>query len=234
VGALFGVGGGVLLVPALSFLAGMEFRQAIGVSLVAVAAMSIAGSTIFLRRGLVHIPIAVEFQFFSVLGASLASILSPLIPEGPLYFVFATLLLFAGNQMWRATPAREEPTREVRHAPGNLAAFGSGTLSGLLGVGGGILNTPVLHLIFGLPFRVAAGTSIFVLGSTAAAASWVFFVRGSILIEVAALAALGAGLGSGLVAWIGHRTEHAGLRTAFAGFLLLIALVMIWNGLARL
>lgn len=227
------MGGGVLLVPTLSLIAGLDLREAIGVSLVAVAAMSVGGSAIFLRRGFVHIPIAVEFQFFSVLGASLAGLLSPLVPEAPLYFVFAALLLFSGSRMVKVGPTPSHVV-EVRHAKGNLAAFVSGTLSGLLGVGGGVLNTPVLHLVFGLPFRVAAGTSIFVLGSTAAAASVVFFVRGAILVEAAAFSAVGAGIGSSVVALVGHRTENPALRVGFAFFLSVIAVIMIRNGIVRL
>ncbi len=225
----------MLIVPALSLLTGIAFREAVAVSLVAVAAMSVSASPVFLRQGLVDIPIAIEFQFFSVFGAAAAGLMAPVIPETPLYFLFAVVLLYSCVRMLKPPVAADANKRpEAPRRLGNAAALGSGALSGLLGVGGGVLNTPVLHLIFGLPFRVAAGTSIFILGATAASAALIYLFRGDVILGAAALTAVGAGIGAGLMAAVGHRTEKRWLRTAFAVFLTVVALVMVRNGFGQL
>lgn len=226
----------MLIVPALALVTGIAFREAVAVSLVAVAAMSVGASPVFLRRGLVDIPIAIEFQFFSVFGAASAGLMAPLVPEAPLYFLFAVVLIYSGFRMLKAqgVDGSDVPPTGSPRAVGNTAALGSGALSGLLGVGGGVLNTPVLHLVFGLRFRVAAGTSIFILGATAASAAMVYLIRGGVILGAAALTAVGAGLGAGSMAAVGHRTERRWLRTAFAVFLTIVALVMVRNGVMEL
>lgn len=157
-GALFGVGGGVVLVPLLSLVAGLELRAAVGISLISVAATSVAGSAVFLRRGFVTVPTAMKLQFFAVLGATVASLAAPSMPEAPLYFVFALLLVFVAVKMWprskRRSPWTDDITDARRRRAGVASALGAGGLAGLLGVGGG----DYLHASFALDVSLSLRT----------------------------------------------------------------------------
>lgn len=236
-GALLGVGGGLLIVPALSLLAGLPIRAAIAASLVCVCAMSVASSVIYLRRGRVRLPAAVELQFFSVLGAVTAGLGAGWVPGGPLFVVFATLLLFTAGQMWpsggRSIIERLlDRSQWSRPNIARVAAVGGGIVSGLLGVGGGILNTPVLHLVIGLPFATAVATSAYMIGMTSAAGALVYFARGDMMTAATTAAMLGTLTGAVPAALGGHRIGARGLRMAFAGLMVVVSLLMLRRGLA--
>lgn len=233
---LLGVGGGVILVPALSFLVGMDLRAAVGTSLVAVVATSVAGSVVPLRQGLVDVPVALELQFFAAFGAVSAGLVAPLVPESPLYFMFAALLLFTATRMWPRRPAavEDEPVIRHRHAVGAGVSLGAGIVAGLLGVGGGVLNTPLLHLIFALPFRQAAATSVYIIGVTGCGAAMIYLIRGDVGIGIAAVTMAGAMFGAGGVAMVGHRVRQRTLLIAFSLLLLFVAFQMVRRGLATL
>jgi len=237
-GALFGVGGGVILVPMLSLAAGLDLRAAVGISLVSVAATSVAGSAVFLRRGLVTVPTAMKLQFFAVLGATGTSLVAPRVPEAPLYFVFALLLVFVAIKMWpqsaRRSPLPDEATDTRRRGAGAASALGAGALAGLLGVGGGIIYTPVLHLIFRFPFVQAAATSVYMIGVTAFAAAAVHLARGDVAIGAAGITMVGAMIGSGIVAQFGNRIGQRALVSGFALLLLVVAFQMARRGIASL
>lgn len=236
-GALLGVGGGVILVPALSLLAGLELRAAVGTSLVAVVATSVAGSVVYLRQGLVDVPVAVELQFFAAFGAVGAGLLAPLVPEPPLYFLFALLLLFTASRMWPKRPpanAVDEPVVRHRHLVGAGASLSAGIVAGLLGVGGGILNTPLLHLIFALPFRQAAATSVYIIGITGCGAAMIYLIRGDVGVGIAAVTMLGAMIGAGGVALVGHRVRQRTLVVGFSLLLVFVAIQMVRRGIASI
>ena len=237
-GALFGVGGGVILVPMLSLTAGLELRAAVGISLVSVAATSVAASVVFLRRGLVTVPTAMKLQFFAVLGATGASLVAPLVPEAPLYFVFALLLVFVAVKMWppsvRKSPSPDEATDAGRRGAGVASSMGAGALAGLLGVGGGIIYTPLLHLIFRFPFVQAAATSVYMIGVTAFSAAAVHLARGDVAVGAAGITMAGAMIGSGAVAHFGSRIGQRALVSGFAFLLLFVAFQMARRGIASL
>ena len=133
-GALLGVGGGVILVPGLIFLAGLDFSAAVATSLVCVVATSVAGSAIYLRQDAVDLPIAVELQCFTVLGAVAAGLSAAVIPVAPLYLAFALLLAVTAIRMWPREADRNSSTR-VHHVPTPVAtgaSVGAGLVSGLL------------------------------------------------------------------------------------------------------
>jgi uncharacterized membrane protein YfcA len=239
IGALLGIGGGLLIVPALSLLAGLPLRSAVAASLVCVCATSVASSVVYLRRGRVRLSLAIELQFFAVLGAVGAGLVAGLVPVAPLFFAFAALLWLTAGQMW---PAREGAGMErmfrragwPRSRVARGASVGAGILSGLLGVGGGILNTPVLHLVVGLAFEQAVATSVYMIGMTAAAGALVYYARGDMLPAATVAAMLGTLAGALPAAWAGHRIGARGLRMAFSLFMLIVSLLMVRRGIAEL
>jgi uncharacterized membrane protein YfcA len=233
-GALFGVGGGIILVPGLIFVADLPFTGAVATSLVCVVATSVAGSTVFLRRQVVDLEIAVELQFFTVIGAVAAGLAAAVIPVAPLHFAFAALLLTTAYHM-RPRPvthvARDVPPRR-RAAQG--ASVGAGLVSGLLGVGGGVLNVPILHLLLGRPFERAVAGSIYIIGVTAGAAAAVYLARGDVHVTVAGTTMLGTVVGASLTAAWGVKLDQRFLKLGFALLLVVVAIRMVGRGIAQL
>jgi len=237
-GALLGVGGGLLIVPALSLLAGLPLRAAVAASLVCICATSVASSVVYLRRGRVHLPLAIEFQFFSVLGAVAAGLAASALPAGPLFIAFALLLMLTAGQMWPtgdpgAVERLLDRSRWSRPGIARGASVAAGVISGLLGVGGGILNTPVLHLVLRLPFERAVATSVYMIGMTAAAGALVYFARGDMIVSAAAAAMLGTLVGALPAALGGHRLSARALRIAFAILLVVVSLLMLRRGISE-
>jgi uncharacterized membrane protein YfcA len=237
-GALLGVGGGLIIVPALSLLAGLPLRGAIGTSLICICGSSAAASAVYLRRGRVDLPVAVELQFFSVAGAVVAGLTAGLVPTAPLFFLFALLLSAVALQMWpsasRGLMDRWLPRLGPRQTVARGAAVGAGLISGLLGVGGGILNTPVLHLLLGKPFPQAVATSSYMIGMTAAAGALVYLARGDVAPGLVTVAMVGTLAGAVPAALAGHRLSAKGLRIVFALLLLFVAYQMVRRGLHEL
>jgi len=102
------------------------------------------------------------------------------------------------------------------------AVLVAGAVSGLLGLGGGIIKVPVLNTFCGVPIRVAAATSAFMIGVTAAASVFIYFARGDVVLPIAAAVALGALPGSLAGARLGQRVEARALKIFMAAVLLLV------------
>jgi uncharacterized membrane protein YfcA len=241
-GALLGVGGGLIIVPALSLWAGLPLRAAIGTSLVCICASSAASAAVYLGRHRVDLPVAVELQFYAVTGAVVAGLAAGLVPTTPLYFGFALLLVAVAVHMWPGPAPRRpgwlqrrvEGMRTSRLPLARGAAVGSGIVSGLLGVGGGILNTPVLHLLVGLSFERAVATSSYMIGMTAAAGAMVYLARGDVVPSLVTVAMAGTLIGAVPAAIGGHRLDARWLRAAFAVLLGFVAYQMVRRGLAQI
>ena len=237
-GALLGVGGGLIIVPALSLLAGLSLHASIGTSLVCICASSAGSAAIYLRRGRVDLPVAIELQLFSVVGAVVAGLTAGFIPATPLYFTFGVLLALVAAQMWPRASAgwleRGLARIPARQVVARTASVGAGLMSGLLGVGGGILNAPVLHLVLGMRFERATATSSYMIGMTAAAGALVYLARGDIRPGLVTAAMVGTLVGSVPAALAGQRLSARWLRVAFALLLLFVAYQMIRRGAADL
>lgn len=241
VGALLGVGGGVILVPALTLLLGFPLRAAVGVSLVCVVAMSVASSAVYLRRGSVELLTALELQFYAVLGAVCAGLVAVRVPAGPLFLAFGLLLAFTASRAW---PSRQSSPRAAHSDPAHVfrlrrgvaagASVGTGALSGFLGVGGGMLYTPVLHVILGIQFDRAVATSAYMIGVTAAAAALVYLARGDVDLMVAGPTMLGTLVGAALGAFGAPMIKPAALKLAFVILLVYAAIQMTVRGIATL
>lgn len=234
-GALLGVGGGVILVPGLILVAGLPFHSAVAASLVCVVATSVSGSSVYLKRGRVLLDVAVRLQFYTVFGAVLAGLVATRVPAPPLYLAFSVLLLMMAYRMMPLRK-RESPGARPVSGPGSpkvvAASVGAGSVAGFLGVGGGILNVPILHLLLGQPFDRAVATSVYMIGVTGAAAALVYIARGDLDPAVAALTVLGTVTGAGVAALVGDRFNQRVLKTIFVLLLLYVAFLMGSRGLA--
>ena len=224
-GALTGIGGGVLVSPLLALHFGIPIRQAIGTSLVAVITTSAASSSVHLQRHTTDIRLGMTLELATSLGAAVMAYLVGYFNRSFLEGLFAAFLLYSAITLLRGRkPQPEEdesspsaatfngeivipPYEPQRYPLGLGASLIAGALSGLLGIGGGPIKVPVMMIFMNVPLMVATATSNFMIGVTAAASAIVYYRRGDILVEVAAPLAVGVFLGSLLGARLAPRVH---------------------------
>jgi uncharacterized membrane protein YfcA len=252
-GSLLGLGGGVIIVPGLVLIFGLPIQEAIGASLVAVIATSTGAASYYVQEGLSNIRLGMFLETATTLGSAIGAMLAIYMDQSLLAVAFAALLIYSAIHMIRrperlATPDEESPgfpelsasyldknTGEevsycVRKVPrGLVASFFAGNMSGLLGVGGGVIKVPVMNIWMGVPLKAAAATSNFMIGVTALAGALVYYASGFLSPVVSANVAVGVFFGAIMGSRIAHlaRSEH--LRAIFALVMLAIAVLMILN-----
>jgi uncharacterized protein len=222
-GALTGIGGGVLLSPLLVLYFGIPLRQAIGTSLVAVITTSAASSSIHLQRHTTDIRLGMTLELFTSFGAAVTAYLVGYFNRNALEALFASFLLYSAvtilvrkgkvkiKDQEEPAPIEDEstiaPYEPQRYPLGMGASLLAGGLSGLLGIGGGPIKVPVMYLFMNVPLNVATATSNFMIGVTAAASAFVYYRRGDILVHLAATLAVGVFCGSFLGARLAPRIK---------------------------
>lgn len=221
-GALTGIGGGILLTPILALHFGIPIRQAIGTSLVAVITTSAASSSVHLQRHTTDIRLGMTLELATSFGAAVTAYLVGYFNRNFLEGLFAAFLLYSSIMILSKrgkTDAGDESTPSLngeitippyepqRYPLGLGASLVAGGLSGLLGIGGGPIKVPVMYLFMNVPLMVATATSNFMIGVTAAASAIVYYRRGDIQVEIAAPLAVGVFLGSLLGARLAPRVH---------------------------
>lgn len=237
-GSLLGLGGGVLIVPLLTLGFGLELRAAVGVSLVSVIMTSSAAAGVYLERSVADLRLGMRLELFTAIGALVGGSIAFLIDERWLSVLFAALLVYVAVSMLRSRPesADEEGSAERPRVVWNsgLALFGAtgaGVASALLGIGGGIVKVPLMHLAMAVPLRVATATSNLMVGITAAAGAIIYLVRGEIDPYVAGPTAVGVFVGASIGARVAHRIHLRVLRFAFVAVLSYTAMQMLLRAL---
>jgi len=255
-GALLGLGGGILIVPLLTLGFGAPVREAVGVSLVCVIVTSGAAAGVYLQRHVANLRLGMVLELFTAIGALVGGLAAFLLPEPVLAGLFAALLAYTALSMLRrrlgdaaeAPLADGAPILEPRTPATPMAAWrealsgqdyrvrgleagmagsvGAGVVSALLGVGGGIVKVPVMHLVMGVPLRVATATSNLMIGVTASASAIIYLLRGGIDPLVAGPTALGVFIGATVGSRTAQRVDVRVLRALFVFVLLYSAIEM--------
>ena len=253
-GALTGLGGGVVITPALVLLFGVDLRYAIGASLVSVIATSSGAAAAFVREGFSNIRLGMFLEIATTVGAVAGAFLSAHLPTSALAVIFGVVLLWSAylssrrhvaHQQTGERDALAERLRLNSHYPapeglrpyrvchvktGFALMFGAGTLSGLLGIGSGALKVIAMDQAMRVPFKVSTTTSNFMIGVTAAASAGLYLKRGYIEPGLTMPVMLGVLLGSTAGARILIRAAPALLRRLFAAVVAIMAVEMIYNG----
>jgi uncharacterized protein len=221
---LFGVGGGILIVPGLVLLMGMEQRLAHGTSLAAIVPIAVSGVAAYALERAVDWPAAAFLTVGAAGGAVLGTYALSRISQRLLRFLFGLFLLLAAAQML-ILPGHADPAELDIGISVVLVLIGiaSGTLAGLLGVGGGIVMVPALVILLSVPDAVAKGTSLAVIIPTALVGTAGNLRHHNANIPVAAVVGL-----SGVVSAFAASKASVGLdprlsSILFAGLLVLVA-----------
>ena len=254
-GALTGLGGGVVIVPMLVLLFGVDIRYAAGASLVSVIATSSGAAAAYVREGFSNVRIGMFLEIATTTGALAGAFLAGRLPASMISTVFGLVLLHSAYLSFRArhgsAPIESPDPLAVRlrmdssyptleglrhyHVRAVPLGFGlmvlAGAISGILGIGSGAFKVLAMDRAMRIPFKVATTTSNFMIGVTAAASAGVYLHRGYLDPGLAMPVMLGVLLGS----LIGVRKLMTStpvlLRLVFSVVILFLAIEMIFNGL---
>lgn len=230
---LLGGGGSILTVPLLTYVAGMDAKEAIAASLFVVGTTSVVSTIAHARRGNVQWRTGLIFGVASMAGAFLGGLLGGFIPSVILMIAFALMMLATATAMLRGRKKKAD-TGEKKALPlGKILAegLGVGLVTGLVGAGGGFLVVPALALLGGLPMPIAVGTSLLVISmkSFAGLAGYMTSVSldWPLVLAVTAAALVGALIGARLTSVV---PEQA-LRKGFGVFVLVMGVFILYQEL---
>jgi uncharacterized protein len=253
-GALTGLGGGVVVVPLLTVAFGVDIHYAIGAALVSVIATSSGAAAAYVREGYSNVRVGMFLEVATTVGALVGAALVLHLRVSVISIIFGVVLLYSayasmtehehsgnGGPDRIATWLRMDSTYptphglESYHVRGVPPAFGlmfvAGVLSGLLGIGSGAVKVLAMDKAMKLPFKVSTTTSNFMIGVTAAAGAGIYLSRGYIDPGLAMPVMLGVLSGSLIGARVLARARVKVLRLVFSSVIAVLALEMIYNGL---
>jgi uncharacterized protein len=256
-GSLLGLGGGMIVVPALTLLLGIDIRLAIGASIISVIATSSGAAAAYVRDRLANLRVAMFLELGTTAGAMTGAWVAGILHPRWLFVLFGLILGYSAFAMLRprarTAPAHHGEVRlahrlrlhssyfdderggEVFYEParpvlGLSLMYVAGIVSGLLGIGSGALKVPAMDLAMELPIKVSTATSNFMIGVTAAASAGLYFARGQIDPFVAAPVAIGVLFGAFTGSRLLSRASSRGLRITFVVVLIVVSLQMLLRG----
>jgi len=255
VGALTGLGGGVVLIPLLTLIFDVDIRYAIGCALVSSIATSSGSAAAYIREGITNIRIGMFLEIATTTGAIVGALIAVYMPTNIVAVIFGLVLLFSAlmalrkkneeaDTVERSTLARAlklngtytSPTGavdyKVQRVMGGYSLMTlAGIISGLLGIGSGALKVLAMDTVMRIPFKVSTTTSNFMIGVTAAASAVVYLQRGYIDPDLAMPVVIGVLIGAFAGSKILVRADVKKLRLLFSIVIGFLALEMIYNGL---
>jgi len=255
-GSLTGLGGGVIVVPLLVLVLGIDLHYAIGASLIAVIATSSVASLSYQRQGYTNSRICLLLVTATSIGAIAGAFIGIIMPKPLLFALFSCILIYSvlaaylphrdqgtshqSSQLAKKlhlsstypTPQGEKPYHVKGVVGAYLMMLLAGVLSGMLGIGSGALKVLAMDRMMGLPFRVSTTTSNLMIGMTAAASGGIYLNLGYIDPGLVMPVVLGITCGSFTGAHLFHKLEIRSLRLIFHVLVLGLAAQMIYEGIS--
>ena len=255
-GSLTGLGGGVVVIPLLTLCFDVDFHYAIGAALVASIATSSGSGSAYVKEGITNIRLGMFLEIATTIGAVIGAFVAlHWLPINAIAIIYGlVLILTAAMQQRRKSdhegvrgseaarrlklygswPQRDGSVKhyELRNVGGGFGVMGvAGFLSGILGIGSGVLKVLAMDCIMKVPFKVSTTTSNFMMGVTACASAVVYIQNGYIAPGIACPVMIGV-LGGALTgARLLKRMNVKVLRQIFCVAILLVAANMIYNGI---
>ncbi len=252
-GSTLGLGGGVFVVPLLSAFFGIPLKTAIAASAVSVVVNSMGGTSVYLRYRMTNIRLGLFMELTTVVGAVLGGFIVVIIAPQVLRGIFGVALMgLAVAALVRPDEDHVESGRDPlglrqefhdpatgddvvyvprRLGPGASVSMVAGVLSGMLGIGGGVVKVPLLHTIMRVPVKAAAATSMFMVGITVSASAYVYYAHGLIDLSVTVPAVLGMRMGSNFGAHAARRIHGGTLIRVLVVILVYLGLVLLLQAL---
>jgi uncharacterized membrane protein YfcA len=256
IGALTGLGGGVIIVPVLTLLFGIDLHYAIGASLISVIATSSGAASAYMKEGFTNLRIGMFLEIATTFGALCGAFIAARISAAAVGIIFGLVLIYSAMMSGRPRSATQLLDRSeslavalkldssfqtdqgpryyhVHAVPlGFSMMFVAGTISGLLGIGSGAFKVVAMDQVMRIPFKVSTTTSNFMIGVTAAASAGVYMNRGYIDPMLAAPVMLGVLLGALTGARVLPKAPTNTLRKIFALVILVLAAEMIFSAIS--
>jgi len=253
-GSMTGLGGGVVIIPLLTLLFGIDFHYAIGGALVASIATSSGSGSAYVKEGITNIRLGMFLEIATTLGAVAGAVVAVWLNNSVIAIIYGSVLILTaamqqrqksdhagvvGSEMARRLklfgtwPQKDGSFRpyQLRHVGGGfLVMLVAGVLSGILGIGSGVLKVLAMDSIMKVPFKVSTTTSNFMMGVTACASAVVYVQRGNIVPDIACPVLIGVLFGALTGARLLKRMDVRVLRQIFCVAILLVAVNMIYQG----
>lgn len=254
-GSLTGLGGGVIVIPLLTLAFGIDFHYAIGAALVASIATSSGSASAYVKEGLTNIRLGMFLEIATSVGAVLGAAAAQWMPTNAIAIIFGAVLLLTVAMQFRqktdyigvkgsnlakklklfgSYPTKDGTVQsyELTNVSGGFSVMVlAGALSGLLGIGSGVLKVLAMDSCMKVPFKVSTTTSNFMIGVTAVTSAVVYLQRGYIEPGIAFPIMVGVLAGAMSGAKLLKHLDVRVLRKIFAVAILLVALNMIYNGI---
>jgi uncharacterized membrane protein YfcA len=255
-GSLTGLGGGVVVVPFLTLVLGVNIRYAIGASLISVIATSSGAASAYVKEGFSNIRIGMFLEIATTLGALMGAFMALAVSPSVIAVIFGLVLIgsalssFRKRHGFHATlPPKSDylgfrlrmdgeypsPSGKIRYhvhsVPGGFGMMSvAGMLSGMLGIGSGAFKVLAMDRIMKIPFKVSTATSNFMIGVTAASSAGIYLHRGYIDPGLTMPIILGVLAGSLMGTRVLIKAPSQYLRFLFAAVIFILGLEMIYNG----
>ena len=257
-GSLLGLGGGMIVIPALTLLMDVDIKYAITAGLISVISTSSGSAVVYVRDKITNIRVGMFLELATTIGALTGALIAGFLEPKVLYFLFALQLFYSAYSMIKKRN-QELPELRALHpmaeklklqgeyhdkaldqhvkyqATGVYGGFGmmylAGVISALLGIGSGSFKVIAMDHFMNLPMKVSTATSNFMMGVTAAASAGIYLFRGQIDPKIAAPVALGVVIGATIGTRIMQRMKSVTLRKIFIPVLLYVAVEMLLQGL---
>lgn len=257
IGAVAGLGGGVIIVPFLTLYFKVPISLAIGASIVSVIATSSGSASAYVRDKISNIRVGTFLVLFTTSGAIVGAFLEHIVPARIIYLIFGTVLLislipflmrlgetvpknvknapFAEKLSLNSHFFDHESGKELEYnvtgiKSGSAIMFVAGILSGLLGIGSGVFKVMAMDTFMRLPIKVSTTTSNFMIGMTAAASAGIYFFGGDVNPFIAAPVAIGVLIGAMAGSRLLVRIRGSLVKDIFAVILVVVAIEMLLNG----
>ncbi|WP_371874094.1 sulfite exporter TauE/SafE family protein [Companilactobacillus farciminis] len=258
-GAILGIGGGMIITPVLTIMMGLDIKYAIGASIISVIATS-SGSTIaYLKDDMLNLRVAMFLEIATTVGAIMGALLVGVFSSSFLYVLFGFFLLYSTYNMIRKLfdkkgeqvftghdpivdkfklastyydkSEQKQVDYSMKNVPGGfIMMWAAGLASGLLGIGSGAFKVIAMDTIMKMPLKPSSATSNLMMGVTAAASATVYFFNGSIRPDIAAPLAIGVLVGATIGARLMQVLKPRVIRMIFIPIILYMGVQMALKG----
>lgn len=254
-GSLTGLGGGVVVIPVLTLCFGVDFHYAVGAALVASIATSSGSGSAYVKEGITNVRLGMFLEIATTLGAVAGAAVAIYLNNSVIAVIYGLVLILTGTMQFVKKqdhtgekgsetarrlklfgswpqPDGTQKHYELRNVAGGFSVMGvAGMLSGILGIGSGVLKVIAMDNLMKVPFKVSTTTSNFMMGVTAVASAVVYIQRGNIVPGIACPVMIGVLLGALTGARLLKRLDVRLLRKVFAFAVFAVAANMIYMGI---